>query len=476
MIENETNTSKWYIPHFPVVRPDKDTTKTRIVFDASAEFKGMSLNSAIHQGPKLQRDLFDVLLRFRRHPVAIVCDIAEMYLRIGIDPEDRPYHRFLWRGMEPNRPPDIYEFNRVVFGINSSPFQAQFVSQLNAKKYQTEYPMAAETVLKSTYMDDSMDSVVDETQGIKLYNELSQLWSHAGMHARKWMSNSVNVLMKIPIQDRKSEVDLDNGELTLPSAKTLDVWWIADKDVFTFRENAPDSSMVYTKRNFLKKIATLFDPIGLLAPFTIRAKMLLQDMWTAGVDWDEELSETLVNEARTWFGELRDLTNIQVPRCLPDADKTIETVTLHTFVDASENAYGAVVYAMYTYTDGTVSTRMIAAKTRVAPNIASSVPRLELMGAVVGTRLTITISRALEIPLNQSTFWSDSLNVLWWIRGKSREFKPFVANRIGEIQTNTSPEQWRYVPTSVNPADLLSRGIVQWILHNQNSWWTGPEF
>ncbi len=149
--------SKWYLPHFPVVRPDKDTTKTRIVFDASATFDGVSLNDTIHQGPKLQRELFDVLLRFRRYPVALVCDIAEMYLRIGIPPKDRLYHRFLWRGMNADSQPDVYEFNRVVFGVNSSPFQAQFVSQLHAKKYMNEFPMATETVLKSTYMDDSMD-------------------------------------------------------------------------------------------------------------------------------------------------------------------------------------------------------------------------------------------------------------------------------------------------------------------------------
>ena len=86
----EQSRSKWYLPHFPVIRLDKDTTKTRIVFDASAECGGVSLNDVKHQGPKLQRDLFDVLLRFRRFLVALVCDIAEMYLRMGIAAEDKP--------------------------------------------------------------------------------------------------------------------------------------------------------------------------------------------------------------------------------------------------------------------------------------------------------------------------------------------------------------------------------------------------
>ena len=171
------------MPYFPVVRPDRTTTKTRIVFDASAKFEGVSLNDAIYQGPKLQRELTDVLLRFRRHPVALMCDIAEMYLRIEVAPKDRPYQRFLWRTLNQERAPDEYEFNRVVFGVNSSPFQPQFVAQTHAEKHKDEFPMAAETVLKSTYMDDSMDSVVDESQGIKLYEESNQLWSKAGMQA-----------------------------------------------------------------------------------------------------------------------------------------------------------------------------------------------------------------------------------------------------------------------------------------------------
>ena len=141
---------RWYLPHFPVVRLDRATTKTRIVFDASAKFGGISLNDVIDQGPKLQRDLNDVLLRFRRHPVALISDIAEMYLRIEFAPKDRSCQRFLWRSLDQQRKPEEYEFNRVVFGINSSPFQAQFISQTHAEKHKDELPLAAEAVSKST--------------------------------------------------------------------------------------------------------------------------------------------------------------------------------------------------------------------------------------------------------------------------------------------------------------------------------------
>ena len=132
------------------------------MFDASAKYDRKSLNDVIHQGPKLQRELFNVLVRFRQHPVALICDVAEMYLRIEIAPKDRIYQRFLWRSL------DEYEFNRVVFGVNSSPFQAQFVVQQHAKSHESTYPMAADTIQESTYMDDSMDSVPTDAQDIEL--------------------------------------------------------------------------------------------------------------------------------------------------------------------------------------------------------------------------------------------------------------------------------------------------------------------
>ena len=166
----------WYLPHFAIVKPEKTTTKTRVVFDASAKCNGVSLNDAIYQGPKLERDLFDVLLRFRRFPVALICDIAQMYLRIGMAPSSRPLHRFLWRDLDQSRPPDEYQFNSLVFGVNSCPYQAQFVSQKHTTENKKQYPKAAETILESTYMGDSMDSVPSDEECLELYDQLSKRW------------------------------------------------------------------------------------------------------------------------------------------------------------------------------------------------------------------------------------------------------------------------------------------------------------
>ena len=177
------------------------------------------------------------------------------------------------------------------------------------------------------------------------------------------------------------------------------------------------------------------------------------------MDWDDELTKPLISSSRAWFGELEELKDIQVPRRLWNERMIAETMSLHTFEDASECPYGAVVYARCQYQDGSVSTNIVATKTRVSPNIATGIPRLELMGAIVGVRLTTSISEVLGAKITKSTFWCDGVNVLWWVRGRSRNFKPLVANSVGKIQTSTDPTQWRYVPTSINPADMLSRGM-----------------
>jgi len=213
--DNEKNQSnQWYLHHFAVLRPDKETTKTRIVFDASAKVEGISLNDLVHQGPKLQRDLFAVLLRFRRNAVAIVSDISEMYLQVMVKENDRKFLRFIWRDMEPERDPDHYEFNRVVVGMSCSPFLAQYVVRSHAEKKKADLPLAAETALESTYMDDSMDSVADDNTGKELYNQLCLLWKGAGMHARKWLSNSTSVIMHIPINDRAKMIDIKRRQAT----------------------------------------------------------------------------------------------------------------------------------------------------------------------------------------------------------------------------------------------------------------------
>ena len=289
----------------------------------------------------------------------------------------------------------------------------------------------------------------------------------------KWLSNSEAVLNQIPPGDRMHEVNLDSDPL--PSAKTLGIMWLSSEDVFTFVCHMGKQETQWTKRNFLSKIATLFDPLGLLSPFLIRAKILMQQLRLNGLEWDERLPQELFTKVNTWFAELSILSEIKSLRCL-QLKKEVKCAKLHTFVDASQEAYGTAVYIKVKYKDGSSSIRLVASKTKVAPLHSISIPRLELMGAILGSRLAKSVANALSVETKSITFWTDSANVLWWIRGYSRAFKPFVANRVGEIQMSSSPERWRYIPTAMNPADCLTRGVKLVEIMNLKLWWEGPEY
>ena len=326
-----------------------------------------------------------------------------------------------------DQPIRCYEFNRLVFGMNSSPFQAQLVSRKNAEDHQGQYPRAAETVLKSTYMDDSMDSVKSDQEGIKLYHELMALWGKAGMHARKWLSNSEKVLQNIKPENRARMIDLSNDEI--PSVKTLGILWIAKEDVFSFSSKQPVDNMQFTKRSFLSKIATLFDPLGFLCPFIMKAKVLMQEIWTSGTDWDEPLETHIHDQASKWFAESTHLSNIKIPRCLREISDEVEVEKkLHVFVDASQKAYAAVVYQRSVYQNGNISVAFVASKSKVAPLNAVSIPRLELMGAMLGLSLALSVGQGIDVGISGMKLWSDSMNVLYWIKKPSRSLKPFVAN------------------------------------------------
>ena len=472
--DEPTPECQWLLPHFPVVRPEKATSKVRIVFDGSAPFEGKSLNTEALTGPKLQSDIFDILVKFRKEWVALVGDISQMYHQLVLLPEDRPMHRFLWRNMQINREPEVYEFLRFVFGGCYCPFCAQFTWQKHAEIHQDTYPLAAVAVKNHCYMDDLMPSLDSVEKAIVTRRQLTEMGDKAGFHVRKWVSNLTEVLADVPEEDRASEVDLEKNEL--PVTKTLGVSWTAREDQFLFHYSPPPEDFEYTKRSVLRKTATLFDPLGFLSPFVIRAKLFMQQAWLDALAWDEVLPSEQKEEWRGWFAELPLLEEIKIPRCLKDTSAKEASIALHTFSDASERAYTAAVYSRHEYQDGSITTRLIASKTRLAPLKTLSIPRLELLGALIGLRLANQVCSALAIPSNSVTYWVDSLNVGYWIQGKSREYKPFVAHRVGEIHEHSNPDQWRYVPTSLNPADLGTRGMTALELTESTKWWNGPDF
>ncbi|XP_031552329.1 uncharacterized protein LOC116289524, partial [Actinia tenebrosa] len=153
----------------------------------------MSLNDAMLPGPKLQRDVVDVLLRFIQNPVALVADLTEMFSQVVLADKDRRFHRFLWRDMDSIRTPDVYEAVRLPFGDRASPFLAQHVVRQHAEENKEDYPLVVPIVLQQMYMDDIMASLQTVDEAIHARKELTALFGAAGFKIRRWCSNQIKV-------------------------------------------------------------------------------------------------------------------------------------------------------------------------------------------------------------------------------------------------------------------------------------------
>ena len=471
--------SQWYLPHFPIVREDKSTTKVRIVFDAAAQWDGKSINDEMFTGPALQNNLVQILMKFCLEPVALVGDISEMFLQVGLLESDRKFHRFLWRSE--NGQVDVYQFNRLVFGIKASPYLAGRAVKEVVQLFGGDYsPKAVAALDHCMYVDDLLCSLPNVEAAVNVREHLQNLLRQGGFHMRKWLSNSSAVLGSVPVEDRAVSTSMflrESEDSTMPVVKTLGVCWLAEADMFTFRYDTPVVDKI-TRRSVLRGLASLYDPRGQIAPFTVRSKIMLQDSWLLGLQWDDELPEDHVRSWRRWFDEFPTLSDIAAPRCFKDAHLPAADAQLavHTFSDASDRAIAAVSYVRAEYPTGEVKVTLAFARAKPAPVRKQTIPQLELRAAVLGTRVSSQVATALAIPLEKHIFWTDSMNVLGWIRAHSRRFKVDIANRVSELQSTTRPEQWHHVPGKYNPADKATRGLRAGDLAVDLQWWNGPTF
>ena len=268
--------------------------------------------------------------------------------------------------------------------------------------------------------------------------------------------------------------------------KVLGISWNTETDTLhiTFDDFTEHTGPV-TKRTIAQIVMKVFDPLGLIGPVVLAAKLMLQEAWAAQSDWDSPLSDDLQSRWKTWCRELTETRGYEFPRCYIRDE--VRDYQLFGFSDASTKAYAAVVYLRAIYCSGTASSVLVASKTRVAPNKISTktasddsatVPRLELLSCYILTTLMRTIVLALgsDITITKQIFWTDSTISLHRIRNTEMEYKPFVENRLHHCRKNSEVKNWYYIPTEINPADLPSCGCMPGELVDNQLWLHGPSF
>ena len=466
----------FYLPHHHVVKETSTTTKLRIVFDGSLRTAGgPSLNDTLMIGPVLQDTLTELLIRSRFHRVALSADIAKMYRQLLLADREKDFHRLVWKE-DPNQPLKIYRMTRVTFGITSSPYHAIRSVQEAAKDAPK---LIKDIIINDLYVDDLCSGASSEDQAIEIQDGLNEVLAKSGFDLRKWSSNNASLVQRLPEELRESKDELVYKD-EFYNVKTLGVKWKPNADTLSLATHDLEPTC-FTKRALLSDSSSFFDPLGWISPTILQLKCLMQQTWVAGVDWDDQLPNDIMQAWMVWREDFKALDEIQLPRCVLASGDSRE-FQLHVFTDASEIAFGAVAYSRVVDVHDNINVQLLAAKTKVAPVKTVSLPRLELCAAQLGIRLLHSITGALRVQPDAIFAPTDSTVVLAWLSKIPKTWSTFVANRVSFIQDVLPAQHWRHVDTNHNPADCASRSLRPRQLPEHKLWWndlewlSGPQF
>ena len=478
-----------YISHHEVLKPDSKSTPVRIVFNSSANYMGHVLNDYWAKGPDLLNNLLGVLIRFRENEVAFMGDISKMYHTVKTTLIDQHTHRFLWRNMDVSKEPDTYVIQRVSFGDKPSGTIATLALRKTAEMGSQDYPAAAKIIQSNTYMDDIIESTKDLQTAKKLTKDIEKLISKGGFKLKEWiLSHSAE----------SREETFVPKEPNVFSEKVLGVIWDPDHDQLRFKtklnpylkkkkhrktqnvtqhvENQTFPPQ-FTKRMILSQINSIYDPLGLAGPFTVRAKILMRRLWTSNekLDWDDPIPEENRQQWLIFFNELPEMNHVRFKRCMKPSD-AVGDPSLVIFSDASNDAYGSCAYARWPRQGGGFASNLIVSKNRLAPLKTMSIDKIELCGAVLNKRLKSFVDKECRYSFQKCYHIVDSQIVHCMTQKNSYGFNTFAATRIGEIQEGTNVEDWYWCESEHNIADWLTRGKKPSDIDHSSSWQEGPSF
>ncbi|XP_063593160.1 uncharacterized protein LOC134770218 [Penaeus indicus] len=344
-----------YLQHHEVLKPGSTSTPIRIVFNSSAKFMGQSLNSFWAKGPDVLNSMVGILLRFREGAIGIAGDISKMYNSIKLPEMEQHVRRFVWRDFQLNCEPEHYVLTSMGFGDKPSGIIAMLALKHTAELWMEKYPDAASMIISNSYVDDIIQSVESKEKALQLIQETEKILSYGNFKVKQWiMTGDVD----------KDDLDFSENE----GDKILGLYWD-----------------LLTKRIVISQMCSVYDPLGLLLPYTLRAKMLLRETVSC----------------------------------------TIGLPMLVIFSDSSSNAYGAVAYARWKMKSG---------------------------------------------------MFENSAIVRAQIQKESYGFGTFVATRVAEVQSKSNPNEWWWIASCHNPADLLTRPNDPSDIIISSLWKYGPKF
>ncbi|XP_063537617.1 uncharacterized protein LOC134747015 isoform X2 [Cydia strobilella] len=458
-----------FLPHQAVFR-DSPSTPIRIVFDCSCRTdNGISLNDIQYKGSIIQDELINILLRFRKYQYVINADIQKMYRCIYVKPNQQYLQCIFWRENTHQRL-QIYMLTTLSFGLKSAPHIATRCLLQLSNENQHTFPAAAEAIANQFYMDDFIAGGDDENQVAETASQVNEILRGANFTLRKWKSNSEVIIKRV--SETHTHQNTHTTEFGDKTHKVLGLAWSSDSDelMYTIKEN--QISHPITKRKVLGVISSIFDPLGLTGPVIVVAKIFIQKLFKAQLDWDTELTQDLIQEWNTFYRDLFLLNQLKISRCTVIPNYV--TIQIHGFCDSSIKAYGAAIYIRSSDRVGNVQVHLLYSKSKISPIQPQTIPNLELCSSLLLATHVGKIKRALKCDVSGINLWSDSKITLCWIKNSNPKLTCFVSNRVTKVLSLTNKHEWSWVRSEDNPADLLSRGVAPGKLETNQLWWSGP--
>lgn len=454
-----------FLPHQAVIKETSSTTKVRVVIDASSPSStGYSLNNTLFKGPNLTPEIFATLAHFRIPIIAFIADIKKMYLSVFVTEEDSYYQLIMWRENETENI-RFFRVIKVIFGETSSSYLASR-SLIQVAEDEIDYPVASEIVNKRFHVDNVASGKNSIKKALTARDQLISLLDKGGFVLRQWAANDSRITDSLP-ENLKFQ---GNSKIV----QTLGIHWDTESDLIIFNVSS-EILKIITKRVILSDIMTIiYDVLGLAGPIIVKLKIIMQELWRDNASWDEKVPEHIVKPYIQTKNELNQIKKLEFPRkCII---VNYVDLQIHGFCDASEKAYGACIYIRSRDENGQVLCRLICSKSRVAPLNTITLARLELCAALLLAKLLKVTLSALDLQIQDIVLWSDSSIALQWIATEPFRLKTFVANRVSTIRHLTTPSWWRHVPSTSNPADLISRGQFPLEFLESKIWSQGPEW
>ena len=465
VIKNEilSNVVKYFIPWRAHYNEKSLSTPCRMVFDASMGSKnGCSLNSLLAKGSNSLNNLVQIAIRWQFYRVAFHTDVTKMYNRVMLDQAHWRYQLYLWvDGLAEGVEPVWKVIKTLIYGVRSSGNLAECALRRSAELFESEFPKASKAVLFDTYMDDCISGGTSLEDAKTITDQLVVGMARTGFSYKGFSFAG---------EDPPEHLTKDGESVLVAGQK-----WFCKGDFvklnikeFNFnkkcrgrkaKSDAKLASDDITMLNCQSVVGEIFDLLGHVAPIVGGLKIDLSILHKRKIGWDDPIPSELKEIWAANFDLIEELSTLQFRRAVVPEDACSLDVETIDVGDAGENLVCAAIYARFKLRGGGYSCQLVFARTKIVHD--HTIPRAELIAAVLNASTGHVVRLSLKDLLKRHWKLTDSQVVLHWINTTKTKLKQFIRNKGIEVTRLTNREDWRYVPSKLNVADIGTRKGAQ---------------